>query len=142
MTFLPPPLDFDQSGHTQPSLRQHGSIYVNRFGYAAANSGEMSHRRRPEQCWRERRTFILWRCIGGGFYSLAIRRKLVVNPREMFWRLLCGRIPFVWAVTSGVVLPYRLTMEVAAALTLFVDVHCRSRKTNLPNLNIVWRRTS
>ena len=46
MTFLTPPLDFDQSGHTQPSPRHHGSIYVDRFGYDAANSGEMSRRRR------------------------------------------------------------------------------------------------
>ena len=46
MTFLTPPLDFDQSGHTQPTLRHHGSIYVDRFGYDAANRGEMNHRRR------------------------------------------------------------------------------------------------
>jgi hypothetical protein len=46
MTFLTPPLDFDQSGHTQPSPRHHGSIYVDRFGYDAASSGEMNHRRR------------------------------------------------------------------------------------------------
>ncbi len=99
MTFLTPPLDFDQSGHTQPSPRHHGSIYVDRFGYDAASSGEMNHRRRRRGSWTS--SFLLWRCIGGGFYSLAIMRKLVVNPREMFWRLLCGRIPFVWAVTSG-----------------------------------------
>ena len=38
----------------------------------------------------------------------------------------------------ALVLSYRLTMEVAAALTLFVDdVHRRPRKANLPNLNIV-----
>jgi hypothetical protein len=46
MTFLTPPLDFDQSGHTQPSPRHHGSIYVDRFGYDAASSGEMNHHRR------------------------------------------------------------------------------------------------
>jgi hypothetical protein len=51
MTFLTPPLDFDQSGHTQPSLRHNGSIYFDRFGYDAANRGEMSHRRR-RRCWR------------------------------------------------------------------------------------------
>jgi len=40
----------------------------------------------------------------------------------------------------ALVLSYRLTMEVAAALTLFVDVH-RPCKTNLPpNLNIVGHR--
>jgi hypothetical protein len=43
MTFLTPPLNFDQSGHTQPSPRHHGSIYVDRFGYDAASSGEMNH---------------------------------------------------------------------------------------------------
>jgi hypothetical protein len=37
----------------------------------------------------------------------------------------------------ALVLSYRLMMEVAAALTLFVDVHRRPRKTNLPNVNIV-----
>ena len=45
-TFLTPPLNFDQSDHTRPSLRHHWSIYVDRFGYGAANSGEISHRRR------------------------------------------------------------------------------------------------
>jgi hypothetical protein len=45
MTFLTPPLDFDQSGQTQPSPRHHGSIYVDWFGYDAASSGEMNHRR-------------------------------------------------------------------------------------------------
>ena len=37
----------------------------------------------------------------------------------------------------ALVMSYRLTIEVAAALTLFVDVHRRPRKANLPNLNIV-----
>jgi hypothetical protein len=46
MTFFTPPLDFDQSGHTQLSLRHHGSMYVDRFGYDAASSGEMNHHRR------------------------------------------------------------------------------------------------
>jgi hypothetical protein len=42
----------------------------------------------------------------------------------------------------ALVLSYRLTMEVAAALTLFVDVHRRPRKANLPNLNIVGQGTT
>jgi hypothetical protein len=46
MTFFTPPLDIDQFGHTQPSPRHHGSIYVDRFGYDALSSGEMNHRRR------------------------------------------------------------------------------------------------
>ena len=46
MTFLTPPLNFDQSDHTQPSLRHHGSISIAWLGYDAANSGEMSRRRR------------------------------------------------------------------------------------------------
>jgi hypothetical protein len=99
MTSLTPPLDFDQSCHTQPSPRHHGSIYIDRFGYDAANSGEMNHHRRAGAVLRTS-SFILWRCIGGGFYLSAIRRRLVVNPREMFWRLLCGRIPFCVAAAS------------------------------------------
>ena len=39
----------------------------------------------------------------------------------------------------AIVLSYRPTMEAAAALILFVDVHRRPCKTNLPNVNIVWR---
>ena len=43
----------------------------------------------------------------------------------------------------ALVLSYRLTMEVAAALTLFVDDVHRPCKTNLPpNLNIVGHRTT
>jgi hypothetical protein len=68
MTFLTPPPDFDQSGHTQPSPRHHGSIYVDQFGYDAANSGEMNHHRRCGECWQRRTVF----------YSLAM----------YWWRLL------------------------------------------------------
>ena len=39
----------------------------------------------------------------------------------------------------AIVLSYRPTMEAAAALILFVDVHRRPRKTNLPNVTIGWR---
>jgi hypothetical protein len=46
VTFLTPPLNFDQSDHTRPSLRHHWSIYVDQFGYDATNSGEIIHRRR------------------------------------------------------------------------------------------------
>ena len=45
-TFLTPPLDFYQINHTEPSLRHHGSISIAWLGYDAANSGEMSRRRR------------------------------------------------------------------------------------------------
>jgi len=41
-----PPTQFDQSDHTRPSLRHHWSIYVDQFGYDAANSGEIIYRRR------------------------------------------------------------------------------------------------
>jgi hypothetical protein len=34
-TFLTPPLNFDQSDHTQRSLRHHGLIFVDQFGYDA-----------------------------------------------------------------------------------------------------------
>ena len=39
-TFLIPPLDFDRTDHTGPSLRHHGSIFIVRFRHAAANSSE------------------------------------------------------------------------------------------------------
>ena len=42
----------------------------------------------------------------------------------------------------ALVISYRLTMEVAAPLTLFVDVHRRPRKAYLPNLNIVGQGTT
>jgi hypothetical protein len=45
-TFLTPPHNFDQSDHTGPSLRHHGSIFMDRFGYDAAYSSEMSRRHR------------------------------------------------------------------------------------------------
>jgi hypothetical protein len=43
-TFLTPPLKFDHSDHTRPSLSHHGSIIVACFGQDAANGGEMSRR--------------------------------------------------------------------------------------------------
>ena len=48
-TFLIPPLDFDQTDHTGPSLRHHGSIFIVRFRHAAANSSEMSRRPQTER---------------------------------------------------------------------------------------------
>jgi hypothetical protein len=47
-TFLTPALNFDQSDHTRPTLRHHGSIFIACFGYDAAISGEMSRRRHTE----------------------------------------------------------------------------------------------
>ena len=48
-TFLIPPLDFDRTDHTGPSLRHHGSIFIVRFRHAAANSSEMSRRPQTER---------------------------------------------------------------------------------------------
>jgi hypothetical protein len=44
VTFLTPPLKFEQSDHTQPSPRHIGSIYMSYFGYDAAISDEMIRR--------------------------------------------------------------------------------------------------
>jgi hypothetical protein len=87
MTFLPPPLDFDQSGHTQPSLRHHGSIYVDRFGYDATNSGEMSHRR--HQAGSSDIVYSSLAMFGGGSIHWRLGGSCSKSAGNV-WRHLCG----------------------------------------------------